>query len=251
MFDKKFIVTEKNVSEYIGAIGAFIKSRVGAAGRKGVVLGMSGGVDCSAAAGLCHAAGVPVLLVMLPDGENMIRSKSAEHAMLLIEHFGFEHRTIDIGGICKGLETAAGELSPLSKTNIRPRVRMTVLYALAQTMQRFVLGTGNLSERLLGYFTKWGDGASDLNPLGMLTKGEVRVIARALGIPREIVEKAPSAELYEGQTDEAELGITYAQIDAYALTGASGDAEADKKMKSRIEMSVHKHDPIPVFNGLL
>ena len=249
MFKKDFIITEKNADEYIVKIGAFIKGQVDTANRKGVVLGMSGGIDCSVAAALCHAAKVPALLVMLPDGKDMQRTKSMQHAMLLIEKFGFEHRTIDIGKICKGCETAAGELSDLSKMNIRPRVRMTVLYSLAQTMQRFVLGTGNLSERLIGYFTKWGDGASDLNPLGMLTKNEVRILARALSVPREIVEKPPSAGLYDGQTDETELGITYAQIDAYALTGASGDASVDEKIENRINMSLHKHNPIPVFKG--
>ncbi len=249
MFDKKFVITNENADEYIGKIGAFIKNRVSGAGRKGVVLGMSGGIDCSVAAALCHAAKVPALLVMLPDGEGMKLSKSMEHAMLLVDKFGFECRTVDIGGICRDLETAAGELSEIAKLNIRPRVRMTVLYSLAQTMHCFVLGTGNLSERLLGYFTKWGDGASDLNPLGMLTKNEVRILARRLNVPREIIEKAPSADLYGGQTDEAELGITYAEIDAYALTGASGSVSADAKIKNRIEMSRHKHDSIPVFLG--
>jgi NAD+ synthase len=124
---------------------------------------------------------------------------------------------------------------------------MTILYAIAQTARRFVMGTSNLSERILGYFTKWGDGASDLNPLGTLVKSEVRILARALGIPKEIIEKAPSADLFEGQTDESDLGVSYAEIDAFALTGSSGSPAADKKIKARMEMSLHKNSPIPLF----
>lgn len=272
MFEKNFVITDKNAEEYVGKIGGFIRERVNAAARKGIVLGMSGGLDSAVAARLCQAAGVPVLPVMLPDGKSMETSKSMEHAVLLMDKFGFEYKVINIGKACAEIEKAAGEachgdgihadgnkqvvaapdkgtLSDISKINIRPRVRMTVLYSLAQTMQRFVMGTGNLSERLLGYFTKWGDGASDLNPLGLLVKGEVRILARALGVPREIIDKAPSADLYEGQTDESDLGISYAEIDAYALTGTSGSAKADGKIKARIGMSLHKNNPVPIFAG--
>lgn len=111
------------------------------------------------------------------------------------------------------------------------------------------MGTSNLSERLAGYFTKWGDGASDINPLGMLVKKEVRALAGHLEIPAEIIAKAPSAGLYEGQTDEGDLGVTYDLLDAYALTGASGDPSADRIIENRIKMSLHKHKPIPVFKG--
>lgn len=241
------MITEKNAAEYVGKIGGFIRGQAEGAGRKGIVLGMSGGLDSAVAARLCQEAGVPVLLVMLPDGKSMEKLKSMEHAMLMVNKFGFEYKVVNIGTVCAETEKAAGELSDISKINIRPRVRMTVLYSLAQTMQRFVMGTGNLSERLLGYFTKWGDGASDLNPLGMLVKSEVRALARVLDVPREIIDKAPSADLYEGQTDEKDLGISYAEIDAFALTGTSGNAKADEKIKARIGMSRHKNSPVPLF----
>lgn len=249
MLKKTFVITEDNAAAYAAGIGGFIRKHVDAAGREGVVLGMSGGIDSCLAARLCQIAEVPALLVMLPDGADMERSKSMEHAMTLVHKFGFDYRVINIGEICAGIESAAGKLSDISKSNIRPRVRMTVLYSIAQTMRRFVMGTSNLSERFVGYFTKWGDGVSDINPLGMLVKEEVRVLARTLGIPAEIISKAPSAGLFEGQTDEADLGVTYAQLDAYALRGTSGDAAADSIIKNRIKMSLHKHKPIPVFKG--
>ena len=135
----------------------------------------------------------------------------------------------------------------LSRANIRPRVRMIYLYQLAQLSSRFVTGTGNLSERTVGYFTKWGDGACDLNPLAMLTKQEVYTLARYLDIPTCIINKKPSAGLWDGQTDEDELGMTYAQIDAYIISGTSGNPETDRKIEERIATSTHKHAPIPVY----
>ena len=247
MVKKDFIITEENAKEYIERIGMFIKSRVEGANRTGVVLGMSGGIDCSVVARLCQEAGVNVTLLLMPDGTDMERSKSMQDAMELIEKFGFTYSILDIAESCKAIENLFEEMASLSKINIRPRVRMTLLYTTAQNAGAFVIGTGNLDERLVGYFTKWGDGASDLNPLGMLTKGEVRILAKHLGVPDCIVNKAPSAGLYEGQTDEKELGFTYRQIDGYILTGTSGDLEVDKKLEKRIRMSEHKLVPIPIF----
>ena len=249
MLGKNFVVTYENADEYITKIAGFIKSKVDSAGRAGLVLGMSGGIDCSVAACLSKSADVPVKLIMMPDGDDMLRSKSMGDAMKLVEKFGFDYRVIDIGEVCACVERQTGELCKISRMNIRPRVRMTILYSLAQDMGRFVLGTGNLVERLCGYFTKWGDGASDLNPLGMLTKGEVRILARHLGVPEEIVSKPPSAGLFEGQTDEDELGFKYSQIDAYILKGTSGDSAVDKKLSALFKMSAHKLNPIDIFSG--
>jgi len=103
----------------------------------------------------------------------------------------------------------------------------------------------------MGYFTKWGDGAYDLNPLGMMTKTEVRILARELGVPDTIIGKAPSAGLYEGQTDEADMGLTYEQIDSFILKGASGNTEADLIIKQRISLASHKLNAAPIFNEKL
>ena len=111
-----------------------------------------------------------------------------------------------------------------------------------------VIGTGNLSERTVGYFTKWGDGASDLNPMGMITKKEVYILAKCLGVPDCIINKKPSADLWEGQTDENELGLKYEQIDEYILNGTSGNKEIDNKIKIKNEIAMHKLKSIPIFN---
>lgn len=244
--EKKFVISSVNVSEYIDKISSFINDRVRGAMARGVVLGMSGGIDCSVVACLCKTAGVPISLIMLPDG--IRKDASTDNAMRLIERFGFEYKRIDISPVCKSIEDT-GAFSAESRLNIRPRVRMTLLYSIAQTEHRLVIGTSNIAERLIGYFTKWGDGASDLNPLGMLTKGEVRILASALKLPDEIISAPPSAGLYQGQTDEGDLGLTYAQIDGYVLNGTSGDEEIDAKIKARYNSARHKLNSIPLFCG--
>ncbi|MDR0850406.1 MAG: NAD(+) synthase [Christensenellaceae bacterium] len=251
MINKNFVITEKNAEQYISCIADFIRKSVERAGRSGVVLGMSGGIDSAVVARLCQKAGINVELVMLPDDENTVTNiKNIEDAMEMVNEFGFNYRIIDIKDICNQFENAIDEpLRTLSRMNIPPRVRMSVLYALAQNNSAFVIGTGNLDERLLGYFTKWGDGAHDLNPLGMLTKGEVRVLARHLEVPQSIINKPPSAGLYEGQTDEGELGATYEEIDNFILYGTSGSTEADQIIKNRIAMSTHKLASVPIFDG--
>ena len=251
MIKKEFVITDDNAKEYISYISAFIKEKVESANRKGVILGMSGGLDCSVVARLCQEAGVSVKLVMLPDGEDMSKTTSMEDSMKLVNEFGFDYRTINIKDICDEFENKINEtLDVLPKINIRPRVRMTILYSLAQNNSSYVIGTGNLDERLLGYFTKWGDGASDLNPLAMLTKGEVRILARHLNVPPPIINKAPSAGLFEGQTDEAELGFTYPEIDRFILNGTTGNQETDNRLEARIKMSEHKLKPISVYDGI-
>lgn len=110
-----------------------------------------------------------------------------------------------------------------------------------------VIGTGNLAERTIGYFTKWGDGACDLNPLASLTKREVYVLAKYLGVPDEIINKKPSAELWEGQNDEDEIGISYDKIDRFILEGTTGNLDDDNLIISKKEKSLHKLKQIPTF----
>jgi NAD+ synthase len=245
---KFFLITEQNVASYAVQIAAWISAKVNS---KGVVLGMSGGVDCSVVALLCQLAGVDVHLVLMPYGDDMRNTKSYDHTMTLIEKFNFPYHIFDIKPAVDALTLPndGSENSAISCANLRPRVRMTCLYQFAQLTGRLVIGTGNLSERTVGYFTKWGDGACDLNPLAMLTKQEVYTLARYLNVPPCIIEKKPSAGLWDGQTDEDELGMTYAQIDAYLLEGTSGVSEIDRKIEARQTASAHKHAPIPTFNG--
>ena len=250
-----FYITEENVATFADRMAAWISTKVKQAHRSGVVLGMSGGIDCTVTALLCRLAEVDVHLILMPYGDDMKKSQSIDHAMELIEKFNFPYHIFDIkpavdsliipndSTYCKGSEADI----QLSRANIRPRVRMTYLYQFAQLNNCFVIGTGNLAERTVGYFTKWGDGACDLNPLAQIAKKEVYMLARYLGAPECIINKKPSAGLWDGQTDEDELGLTYAQIDAYTLYGTSGRNEINQLIEEREALSAHKRNPIPVF----
>ena len=135
--------------------------------------------------------------------------------------------------------------------NIKPRLRMTALYYLANTLNYLVAGTGNRAELAVGYFTKWGDGGVDLLPLGRLTKRQVRAMAEELGVPRPIIDRPPSAGLWAGQKDEEEIGITYAELDRYLVEGPSGAAPAlAMKVERLARASDHKRElpPMPDFD---
>lgn len=255
MGNKKFVITEENAKEYCDVIGIWIKENIENAHANGVVLGMSSGIDCSVVAGLCKNAGVNINLVLLPYGKDMNKSKSYSDAMELINKFEFDYHMFDIKPAVDNIQISDDFIKDcnennvkLAKANIRPRMRMTYLYQYAQINNLLVIGTSNLSERTVGYSTKWGDGASDLNPLGMITKREVYILAKYLGIPECIINKKPSADLWEGQTDEEELGIKYEQIDEFILNGTSGNEQIDNLIKIKNERAMHKLNPIPIFN---
>ena len=255
MKSKRFVITEENAKEYCDVIGTWIKENIENAHANGVVLGMSSGIDCSVVAGLCKNAGVNIHLVLLPYGKDMNKSKSYLDAMELINKFEFDYHMFDIKPAVDNIQISDAFIKDcnennvkLAKANIRPRMRMIYLYQYAQINNLLVIGTSNLSERTVGYSTKWGDGASDLNPLGMITKREVYILAKYLGIPECIINKKPSADLWEGQTDEEELGIKYEQIDEFILNGTSGDEQIDKLIKIKNERAMHKLNPIPIFN---
>ena len=135
---------------------------------------------------------------------------------------------------------------------MKPRLRMTTLYALANRYNGIVAGTGNKTELSVGYFTKYGDGGVDLLPIGDLSKGDVRALARELSVPRPIVERAPSAGLWEGQTDESEMGVTYPELDAALAAILAGDTSGvDRGVRQRAEAliaaSEHKRRPAPMY----
>ncbi|MGL5821627.1 MAG: NAD(+) synthase [Sarcina sp.] len=258
--DKNFVVTESNVAEYVEKITTFIKNTVNNTKAKGVILGMSGGIDCSLVTALCKKAGVNTLLVMMPYGDSMIRTKDSNDAMELIEKFDVDFTTVNITTTVDALETTLKnslktnkglniELDALALSNIRPRVRMTTLYSLGQSLGYLVGGTGNLSERTVGYSTKWGDSGHDFNPIGMLTKTEVRIMAKYLGVPDSIINKAPSAGLWAGQTDEDEMGVKYSEIDDYIITGGENISDDIFEMiKNREVRNTHKLEMPPIWN---
>lgn len=190
---------------------SFIRERVKEAGASGVVVGISGGIDSATVAYLATKAlgGEKVLGLIMPYYEN----RDLEDAKLVCESLGIDYRVIGIKPIVDEFERRVGELDVRSRGNVMARTRMVLLYAHANAMNRLVLGTSNRSEFLTGYFTKWGDGASDYAPLINLYKTEVWEVARLLGVPERIINRKPSAGLWEGQSDEDELGISYRLLD--------------------------------------
>ena len=156
---------------------------------------------------------------------------------------------VDLTGV-RAAELGALEkvtsLNDAALTNLAPRLRMTTLYAIAACENRLVAGTGNRSEAHMGYFTKWGDGACDFNPISDLTAGEVFAFLEYLKAPRCIIDKAPSAGLFDGQTDEEDMGVSYAAIDRYILTGEA--TENDRAIIDRYHSrSEHKRRPIATY----
>lgn len=230
---------------------AFIRSLLEKSHTDGIVFGNSGGKDCALVGILSKMACDNTVSIMMPCGSSVNFGKDLEDARALCDSFRIENRMVDLTKV-KEAEIAAlagvADLNSQALTNIAPRLRMTTLYAIGAAENRLVAGTGNRSERFMGYFTKWGDGGHDFNPISDLTVGEVYEFLRYLGAPASIIEKAPSAGLFEGQTDEKEMGVTYAAIDRYILTGEANDQ--DRAVMNRYHnRSLHKLEPIPTFEN--
>lgn len=188
------------------------------AGFENAVVGLSGGLDSSTTAYLAaEALGEShVFGVLLPSSAT--RPSDVEHALLVVRQLGIDHYRFNISDISHALSSRmhGHGLLPqddISNGNISARLRATILYNLAARRRALVLGTGDRSELLLGYFTKHGDGACDLLPIGSLYKTDVRKLAAALGVPQQIIDKPPSPSLWSGQTAESELGAGYDKID--------------------------------------
>ena len=184
----------------------YIRNKLSEAHADGIVFGNSGGKDSALVGILCKAACDNTVGVIMPCSSKRNYGEDAEDGRALAGQFGIETRVVDLTPVreaeLKALEGVA-ELNNMALTNIAPRLRMTTLYTIAAAENRLVAGTGNRSETYMGYFTKWGDGASDFNPIADLCATEVFAFLRFLNAPASIVEKAPSAGLFEGQTDEA------------------------------------------------
>jgi len=191
----------------------FIRSEITRVGFKHAVVGLSGGIDSALSCVLAAEALGPenVLAVRMPYKTSS--PESLEHAQMVIEQFKVRSETIEITGMVDALISRDPEMSNMRKGNIMARARMIILYDQSEAFKGLVVGTGNKTELLLGYSTLWGDSASALNPIGDLYKAQVRQLSRALGVPSAIVNKAPSADLWAGQTDENELGFTYEEVD--------------------------------------
>jgi len=235
-----------NVEQLAEALVSWVKDRVLAAGRKGTVLGLSGGLDSSVLAVLCYRAFPRSMLgLMMPCYSSQ---EDMEHARVVASKFSIPTEEVALSTVFDTLlevlpeSRAEPAVSRIAEANLKARLRMLTLYYFANRLNYLVVGSSNRSELSIGYFTKYGDGGVDIMPLGNLVKGQVVELARFLGIPQEIIDKPPSAGLWEGQTDEAELGLTYEEIDRYLITG-----EVSNELRSRIEamiaFSEHKRLP--------
>lgn len=229
----------------------FIKNILEEAHAGGVVFGNSGGKDSALAGILSKLATKNVLSVIMPCASSVNYNQDKTDARKLCEKFGIESMEVDLTAARAILMENISKALPVGASaaiNIAPRLRMTALYTIAQTKNYLVAGTGNASEHYMGYFTKWGDGAYDFNAIGDLTASEVFDFLRYLGAPDSIIEKAPSAGLFEGQTDEAEMGVTYADIDEY-IRSAKTNARAKEIIDRFHSRSAHKRRPPKIFGG--
>jgi len=239
------------------SLGNWVAGQVSQAGVRGAMINVSGGLDSAVVVALCaralpgRTAGLVLPCYSLPEDVADAREVAA--------CFGIPLELIDLGpvydlltGAChRSFTRFTGEATPPPAgvtANVKARLRMVTLYYFANRFNYLAVGTGNQSEITVGYFTKYGDGGVDIQPIGGLVKEEVRMLARHLGVPQGIIDKPPSAGLWPGQTDEGELGLTYAELDTYIRSG-----EAPAEVKLRIEnlkaRSAHKRavPPVPAW----
>ncbi len=222
---------------------AWAKEILVSSGAKGFIYGNSGGKDCTLVSAILKAATDNVLGVIMPCESTLNYGSDMQDALAAASAFGIKNITVDLTQSKAAVINSLGQdISPAAKSNIAPRLRMTTLYALGQSMGYLVAGTGNRCEYHLGYFTKWGDGAYDINPISDLTVGEIYEFLAFLGAPESIIKKPPSAGLYEGQTDEKDMGVTYKAVDEFLLYGSTDTKSTDtiNRFHARTE---HKRKP--------
>ena len=225
-------------------ISSWIKGKVKKANAEGVVVGLSGGLDSSCVGALCKKAlGEKVLGLILPCENNPQNEKFVN---LIVEKFNIKTEIIVLDSAYKKLLEILPEANKITTLNLKPRLRMITLYYYANKLNYLVAGCSNKSELTVGYFTKYGDGGVDILPLGELLKSEVRELAKDLGIPKEIITRVPTAGLWQGQTDEEELGVSYEDLDK-AIIAIEEDKADDfsnpeivNKVKKMIRSSEHK-----------
>lgn len=227
----------------------WIQEYVKNSGAKGVVIGNSGGKDSATVLAMAvNAIGKEnVLAVSMPC---FSISNDFDDAKLVADAFGVRFLKVDLSNCYQEMENEINlqlnqNLSKESTINIKPRLRMTTLYGIAQTLGYLVIGTGNLCEAMVGYTTKWGDSASDFNPIGNFTVDEVLEIGRILGVPDKILKKSPNDGL-GGLTDEEKMGIKYSQI-AEMIEVGDTDENAKKEILKRYNASKHKRSLVPVY----
>ena len=237
-----------NAEQMADKLVLWIKGKAKATGSNGVVFGMSGGLDSSVVAILCRRAlGDNALGLIMPCHSN---PRDEQDALASATKFSVPVERIVLNAaydsLLESLSTAGDtDADRIARANLKARLRMTTLYYHANKLGYMVVGSGNKSELAIGYFTKYGDGGVDILPLGNLVKGQVRQLAAYLGVPQSIIDKPPSAGLWQGQTDEAEMGCSYNELDRCLTGGELSDA-----LKGKIEQmeadNRHKLNPPPI-----
>jgi len=240
-------------------ISSWMRGQAQAAGARGFVFGLSGGIDSAVVARLCqlalpgHAVGVIMPCHSDPRDE-ADAARFAERFSLPVVRIDLDSPYDTLVGRLTSAVSSLPDAQPqdggrLSLANVKPRLRMTTLFFVANSLNHLVAGTGNRSEIAIGYYTKYGDGGVDLLPIGGLLKSEVRALARELDVPGDLIDKAPSAGLWLGQTDEGEMGFTYDDLERYLTAGPGAIAPAVATRIDRlIRASAHKRALPPTFD---
>lgn len=228
---------------------AFIKSVLAESGAKGIVFGNSGGKDSALVGILCKAACENTVGIILPCASKRNYDRDTADANEVAQKYNIETRIVDLTPVKEAEIEAinkATTLNDAANLNMAPRIRMMTLYAIAASESRLVAGTGNRSELYVGYFTKWGDGSCDFNPIADLTVTEIYEFLRYLEAPKAVINKTPSAALFDGQTDETEMGISYAELDSFLF---GKDIAKDKKeiIEKLHKSSEHKRKGILTY----
>lgn len=232
-------------------IANWIREKVEEADTCGIVVGLSGGVDSASVAVLSKMAMGDNLLGLIMPCQSDPRDEKL--AKLLAEKFDIKTEKRVLGGVYEKFLETLTSADKISLANLKARLRMAALYYFANSLNYLVAGTGNKSEVITGYFSKYGDGGVDILPLGGLLKGEVKKLAKELSIPDEIIERVPSAGLWEGQTDEGELALSYEDLDRAIVAIEKGEEkefstpEIITKVRELIKASEHKRLPIPIY----
>jgi NAD+ synthase len=231
-------------------IAKFLRARLSESGKKGFVVGLSGGLDSSTTVTLCARAAAPdnILGLIMPHKES--DQQDEEHALLLVDKLGIPYKIVDITSAVEAVKANIRDLASKSPQrseedgrskntigNIKARIRMVNLYVAANSSGDLVVGSGDKSEFLIGYFTKYGDGGADIFPIADLYKTQVRMLAQHLGVPDVIVSKPSSPGLWRGQSAETEIGFTYEQLDLilYGIERFMRAEEIADKLKISVE----------------
>ena len=226
---------------------SWIKNEVKNAKANGVIYGLSGGIDSAVVAVLCKKIFPKNSLALILPCHSI--GEDIKDAQELIKKFNINYQVVELSKIYDSFSSLlSGKLKKnvhddnLARANIKPRLRMISLYYFANSLNYLVVGTSNKSEIMIGYSTKYGDSGADIFPLGNLLKSQVVELAKYLDVTKRIIAKPPSAGLWKGQTDEEEMGITYAQLDEYLTSGELNDKKVEESIQRKIQLSKHKRN---------